>query len=646
MCGISGYVGAQPSDGIDLRASLATIRHRGPDERGLHESFGAALGMARLAVIDLSMGHQPIYNEDGSVVVVFNGEIYNYRELRAVLIANGHKFVSDGDTEVLVHLYEEHKEGMLPLLQGMFAFAIYDIRDRSLFLARDRFGKKPLYYQRLEDGFAFSSELKGLRPLVRSHGVSWSVNHQAVSHYLSLGVVPQPLTIFKDVYAVPAGSWLRVRPPEFQMATYWSTQFTPKLDITFAEAVEETQRLVGESVRLRLRSDVPLGVFLSGGLDSSVIAYEAAQTVGGDLPAFTVSTGAGLDESEIARDTAARLGIQHHVLPLKLDPVEGLEQVVAHYDQPFADPSAIPSLQIAKLARAHVTVVLNGDGGDEVFAGYRRHVAALQYGRARAIPRVVPRGVAGLLGAYSPNRRSKVGLAARFARGLALSPEERYLAWSSDMFRDADKRVHWKGEAVEPTENLIALTERANLGRLDQQMATDIDVNLLSDLLVKMDMACMAHSLEARSPFLDHTVAEFAWRLPDGFKVRRGIGKYVLREAYRSSLSDSVIGGAKRGFEIPLRQWLASDLKDQVYDTLGSASARVLDYLDSDVVTDVLNPDKFADRNRPYLVYALLVLELWLVQEGMGACPTANGGADSDFPSFTRPMYDGLDIGQ
>lgn len=282
-----------------------------------------ALGVTRLSVIDLPTGHQPIHNEDASIVVVFNGEIYNYRDLRSILLARGHTFATVSDTEVLVHLYEDQKESMLAFLDGMFALAIYDRGTRSVFLARDRFGNKPFYYQRFVDGIAFSSELEGLRPLARRRGVYWRISQQAVSDYLSLGVVPQPQAIFEDVYAIRAGSWLQVGLGGCESATYWSPEFEPKLDITFPEAVEETRCLIAESVRRRMRSDVPLGVFLSGGVDSSVIAYEAAQLAGSELQAFTVSTGGMLDETSTARETAAKLDIRHTVLPLNIDPSRG-----------------------------------------------------------------------------------------------------------------------------------------------------------------------------------------------------------------------------------------------------------------------------------------------------------------------------------
>ena len=615
MCGISGYWGSDQRIAAQLAPSLDTLHHRGPNDRGTHVTTDVSMGMTRLSVIDLEGGRQPVYNEDGSIAVVFNGEIYNYRELMRGLTAKGHRFTTHSDTEVLVHLYEEHGAEMVTHLRGMFAFAIHDSRNRVLFLARDRFGKKPLFYRAQGDGLTFASEIKALKPYARAAGERWNVSRQAVADYLSLGAVPQPSTIYEGICCVPAGTHATFNNGHLDIRSYWSPTFNPKTNLSYAEAQVETRRLVGESVRLRLRSDVPLGVFLSGGVDSSVIAYEAAQVLGSDLQCFTVSTGGRLDESELAAETARTLGVQHHILPLRLNPAEGLQTVVRHYDQPFADSSAIPSLQIAKMAAEHVTVVLNGDGGDEVFAGYRRYVAAAYASRMSWIPQTVAARVAATLGSAATVRRTPLGFAARFARGVALAPDERYLAWTSDMLRESDKRAHWVGPPVEATERLVRETFAPGISQLDQQLKSDRHINLLSGLLVKMDMACMAHSLEARSPLLDHVVAEFAWRLPDGYRVRRGTPKKVLRDAYRDALPSRVTSGTKRGFEIPMGEWLAGDLKPLLHDLLSSPNARVRDFIDDSLITALLDDEGFADRNRAYLLYALLVLELWLEQE-------------------------------
>ena len=574
------------------------------------------MGMRRLAIIDVDGGHQPIYNEDRTLAVVFNGEIYNYRELMMGLKARGHTFVTDSDTEVLVHLYEEKGEQMVDDLRGMFAFSIHDTRDNSLFIARDRFGKKPLYYTRPgSGGLLYASEIKALRPLARAAGECWQINEQAIYDYLSLGVVPQPSTVYLGVYALPPGSWMRFRDETLTIHEYWRPEFSPKTDLSYEAAQERVRSEIAEATRLRLRSDVPLGVFLSGGVDSSVIAYEAAQQVGETLQTFTVNTGAGFDESPVAQRTAQSLGVKNEVLHIQPSALEGLQTLVRQYDQPYSDSSAIPSLEISRLARERVTVVLNGDGGDEVFAGYRRYVAAVQSARLDILPARLARTLATGLEPFAGARRSPLGLAARFARGLALSPAERYLAWTTDMLREGDKRQVWRRDPRLPTEDRIASIQRHELDALDKQLAADAGINLLSDLLVKMDMATMAHSLEGRSPLLDHKVAEFAWTLPDSYRVRGGTPKAILRDAYRGRLSDEVIGGAKRGFEIPLVGWLEGELKAILKDTLGDPRALVRSYLEGHFIDALLERQVMTDRNWAYIVYALLVLELWLQEE-------------------------------
>lgn len=617
MCGISGAFSAHLAlPEIALQKALDAIYHRGPDGQGTYLNGPAYMGMRRLAIIDVEGGHQPIYNEDKTLAIVFNGEIYNYRELMAGLKARGHTFETHSDTEVLIHLFEEKGERMVEDLRGMFAFAIHDMRDGSLFIARDRFGKKPLYYTRpASGGLLFASEIKSLRPLAQAAGERWNINEQAIYDYLSLGVVPQPSTVYLGVYALPAGSWLRFKNEQITIREYWRPEFMPKTDLSYEEAQERVRAEIGEATRLRLRSDVPLGVFLSGGVDSSVVAYEAAQQVGETLQTFTVNTGAGFDESPVAQRTAKQLGVRNEVLHIQPSALEGLQTLVRQYDQPYSDSSAIPSLEISRLARERVTVVLNGDGGDEVFAGYRRYVAAVQSARFDVLPAGVTGALARGLEPFAGVRRSPLGFAARFARGLALSPAERYLAWTTDMLREGDKREVWSGAPMLPTEDRIASVQRPELGALDRQLAADTRINLLSDLLVKMDMATMAHSLEGRSPLLDHKVAEFAWTLPDHYRVRGSLPKAILRDAYRGRLSDEVISGAKRGFEIPLVGWLQNELRPILHDTLGHPDALVRRYIDGAFVDALLQRQVMTERNWAYIVYALLVLELWLQEE-------------------------------
>lgn len=614
MCGILGGFVPNNLEFALIESCLDTIRHRGLDDSGLHCVGDAFIGMRRLSIIDVAGGHQPIFNEDKQISVVLNGEIYNYLELIPDLESKGHVFQTRSDTEVLVHLFEEHGTGLCKFLRGMFAFAILDARDQSMFVARDRFGKKPLYY--LESGrtVLFGSEIKAVKALAGVAGLKLSINQQAIYDYLSLGVIPQPATIYQEVKTLPAGTWAHFKAGKLCLQQYWSLQYSPKLEISYSDALEKTRSLMSEAVKIRLRSDVPLGVFLSGGVDSSVIAYEASKEIGTNLQTFTVKMGvSSFDESTVAAQTAQALGIKNTVLNLELNPLETLQKLVGQYDQPFSDSSAIPSLEISKLARQHVTVVLNGDGGDEVFAGYRRYQAVMQSSIFDWLPKSLARGASQVLRPFAPDRRSVLGFAARFSTGLTLSAASRYFAWTTDMLLEADKKAIWRGGKILPSERLVdsVLEKFKGLSPLDQQMGADVNINLLSDLLVKMDIATMAYSLEGRSPFLDHHVAEFAAQLPDKYKVA-GQTKRILRDAYRGRLSSEVLNGAKRGFEIPLEAWLNSELKQLLQDTLGASDARVNAWIEPTFVQGLLRGTLMRDRNWKYLVYALLILELWL----------------------------------
>lgn len=620
MCGIAGIWGPTAATEPLLR-SLALMRHRGPDDTGHVLDGEVALGMCRLSIIDRAGGKQPLFSEDGRVAVVCNGEIYNHQPLATDLRARGHAIRSRVDTEVLPHLYEEHGMALFTHLRGMFAVAIWDRRQRRLVLARDRFGKKPLYYARTPDGgLAFASELKGLRPLATGAGLELRVRDGAIYDYLSLGVVPQPDTIYSDVFALPSGSWLEFDGRNVRIERYWELPLAPKRDVSFEAATDRVRELVADAVRVRLEADVPLGLFLSSGLDSTVVAYEAAKVLGGRLRTFTVSVpDRELDEADVAARTARALGVQHEILPLDLAPLELVQQVAGTFDQPFADPSALPTLAIARLARQHVTVVLNGDGGDEVFAGYRRHLAARAWGHAEhlrppswARPRSLERRVGSLATVLSGRpRRSALGLALRFARALGLSPAERYLAWTTDLLRESDK-AFWRRARLTPTEERVAAALGEGGTALDRQLRGDVRLNLLSDLLVKMDMATMANSVEARSPLLDHVLAEYVACLPDSHKVRGTTLKAVLRSAYGGVLPAEVIAGPKRGFEVPLATWLDGPLRSLLHDTVGARDARLLEFLEPTFVADVLLGVALQERNRPALLYALVVLELWL----------------------------------
>lgn len=612
MCGILGGFSPAPMQHADIERALNKMQHRGPDDSGIKVFQRHFIGMRRLAIIDRNEGYQPLANEDKSLWVVQNGEIYNYLELRQELIAAGHQFRTHSDTEVLVHLYEEEGEAMVRRLRGMFAFCIYDSREDSMFLARDRFGKKPLFIATRGKKFWFSSELKSLISLMESAGERVSIEQQGIYDFLTLGSVPQPTTVFEGVYCVPPASTLRIDCQGQVSKKYWeSSSCTPRME-NREEVLEQVRTKIGEAVRIRLRSDVPLGVLLSGGVDSSIIAYEAAKELGSDLHTFTVGTSeSDLDESAVASRTAKRLGVRNTRLTLDVAPVDALHFIVQHYDQPYADSSAIPSYAVCKKAGEHVTVLLNGDGGDELFAGYRRYLAAAAADKVSFIPRCVFNGAAHLLAALPFDRRGKMGFLKRFVRGMGQDSVGRYLVWTLDMLREVDKAPVWKGSNTRPTEDLIASSILSEQSLIRQLLSSDRELILLSDLLVKMDMASMAASVEARSPFMDHELAELAINIPDSYLFHGGKTKSVLRDAYAGRLSSEVLSGAKRGFEIPMSRWLDEDFSDLLSDTVLTPSAEINGYLDSDFVRSIYRGN-FQERNTTYIRYSLLVLELWL----------------------------------
>jgi asparagine synthase (glutamine-hydrolysing) len=568
-----------------------------------------------LAVIDVDSGNQPVANEDGNVVAVFNGEIYNYLELRKDLVRAGHQLATAGDSEVLVHLYEESREKLCDRLRGMFAFAIWDKCRSRLVLGRDRFGKKPLYWSKTpRGGLCFASELKALRPLLEASGGKFEFRAEAIYDYLSLGVIPQPETVYQRVKMVCPGSVVVAEKGVVSEWPYWEPQFQPKNRVTYVEAQEETRRRVGEAVRLRLRSDVPLGIFLSSGVDSTVVALEAQRHTAKTVKSFSVAVKDSLiNEAPVAARTARALGLDHHELRLDFAPLDEVFRIVDHFDQPFADSSAIASLAVARLAREHVKVALNGDGGDEIFGGYRRYWAVRV---AEKIPGGLSRRALGevLQSVAAKRRRSAPGFLRRFGRGLGRTPGERYLVWTTDLLSEQEKGKIWLDSGMRSTESWIEGRIPSGYSALDEQIAADVSVNLLSDLLVKMDMATMAASLEARSPFLDHEVAEWAICLPSNYRVKHRRLKAVLRDAYKEELPAEVYSAPKRGFEVPLESWLENELSELVADTLGSSQTRLADYVDVNFVRRLANGNETVNGNRPAILYALLMLELWMQQ--------------------------------
>jgi asparagine synthase (glutamine-hydrolysing) len=596
-----------------ISRALDILRHRGPDSGGMYQCDQAFLGIRRLAIIDQLGGQQPIFNEDKSIVVVLNGEIYNYVELMAELKSLGHVFKTASDTEVLVHLFEELGSEMVNRLRGMFAFALWDSRKQMLLLVRDRLGKKPLYYAWSEKlGLLFASEIKAIRVLAVADGRSFCISDQAIADYLSLATIPQPTTVYKEVKMLPPATAMLCTMDGITRRTYWKLKVSYPPLVSYNDLLDRIRNEINTAVRLRMRSDVPVGVFLSSGIDSSIVAYEASRAISAPLQTFTMQTDdPELDESAEAGATAKLIGANHHSLQLTLAPVESLRFLVKHFDQPFADPSAIPSLEVSRLARQYVKVVLNGDGGDEMFGGYRRHLAAVYAENFRWLPKSICGFLGKRIAEASHGRRSSFGFVGRFLRGLGADIPDRYLIWSTDMLKQRDKEQWLLKQDLTPSEDRIAFLWPCGQSMLRSQMSADICINLLSVLLVKLDMTGMATSIEARSPLLDHVVAELAHTIPDHLLIAGGRTKAILRDAYVGRLNQNVLSAKKRGFEIPLDRWLKMDLRELLHDSLTNPQALIRTYLDRRLVKLLLE-EKLRDHNQPFILYSLLVLELWL----------------------------------
>lgn len=615
MCGIAGMVHPQATrHRVQLDQMLGHIRHRGRDDSGIWETDGCILGHNRLSIIDLTdTGHQPMGNEDGSVQVVLNGEIYNYRELRAELESRGHRFRSTSDTEIIPHLYEEHGTEFVTHLRGMFALALWDTRKRRLILARDRAGKKPLFYARCDGGLIFASEMKALFGFP---GVDFSVNEQAVHDYLTFGVVPGETTVYQGIRRVPPASFMTIdESANIATHTYWKPQFTQKRDVTFDEAVELVDDSLRKAISLRLRSDVPVGCFLSGGIDSGLVCALAATELDRPLKTFSIGfTDQKFDETPLARMVAKRYRTDHREFVLGSDP-DDVEAVIGHYDEPYSDASALPSFAVARLASEDVSVVLNGDGGDEIFAGYRHFIAART---AYTLDRVLPSGMKDLVARISRHLpaprhgRTPYQFLHRFLRVASQAPADRFIALTSDRFSEDEKTsLYGGGTAFAPTVRWASNIDTSGLGPVDAMLMRDFHRLLGDDHLVKMDMASMASTMEARSPFLDHALIDLAASLPEDVKLKGSTTKPLLRTLAARYLPDEVVNAPKRGFEIPLLRWMQDDLNDMLKERVLDPSSYAMTRFDRQAVETVLVGEGWDRKRWAACVWGLLCLEIW-----------------------------------
>ncbi len=627
MCGICGQINtdrARPVDPTILARMNAVIRHRGPDSDGFYVRDNVGLAMRRLAIIDLLTGDQPMCNEDGSIWIVFNGEIYNHSELRPQLEARGHVFQSRSDTETILHLYEEHGPECVDHLRGMFAVAIWDENHRRLLLARDRFGQKPLYYAEHNGAFLFGSEIKCILQYPR---FPRQIDLEAIHHYLTLQYVPDPWTGIAGVHKLPPAHRLVWQDGRIQIERYWDLAYEPKWTVPAPELRERLRDTITEAVRIRLMSDVPLGAHLSGGIDSSIVVGLMAGMM--DQPVKTFSIGFKEDafsELPYARQVAQRFSTDHQEFVLEPDALDVLPRLVAHFDEPFADPAAIPTWYLAQMTREHVTVALNGDGGDEAFAGYQRYYADAIADAYRLVPGFLRHGVVDRLlhalpvQADRPMERSPIMALRRLSQAADLSHAASIVRWGG-YFDEAEKQALYNDDVRQvvngtPSALLLEQTFRgASAGnRVDRTLYTDIHHYLPGALLPKVDRTTMAHSLEARSPFLDHELMELAARLPISWKVRGQQTKWVLREIFADMMPESVVKRGKVGFGVPLGMWFRGPLYDSAVDLLLAPNARIHDYFQLEPLQLLMEENREGQADHGKRIWALLMLESWLRQ--------------------------------
>ncbi len=617
MCGIAGFADAtstaasrKDADFSLVHRMCEVIRHRGPDDEGIHVEGGVGLGMRRLSIIDLSTGQQPIHNEDESVWLVFNGEIYNYRELRTELEKAGHQFYTASDTETIVHAYEQWGEECFRRLRGMFGVAIWDRRSRTLLLARDRAGIKPLHYAEHGGRLFFGSELKSLL----TAGVDGALDLESLDHYLSFLYTPRDKAIFKGVNKLPPGHLLRWHDGKASVRAFWQMDARESFRGTAIDAASELRRIMADAVRSHMVSDVPLGAFLSGGVDSSAVVGFMAEA--SDRPVKTFSIGFDdpeFDELEHARLVAKHFGTEHHEFVVQPDALGILPQIIEHFDEPFADSSAIPTWYVSEIARKHVTVVLSGDGGDELFGGYDRylpHPRVAQFDRL-AIPG--SRRIAAALWPLLPH-----GMQGKnFLRHVARDDNGRFVE-SVAMFREDEKDALYTPEvraALNGTRAESRLGRHfdrfAALSPQSRMMRFDFETYLPEDVLTKVDRMSMAHSIESRVPLLDNEMIDFAATLPAHLKIHEGRRKHVMKEALKGMVPDGILNRKKQGFGVPLGSWFKGGLTNVFADVLGSARTRQRGYFQPPFVDRLVQEHLSGRRDHTHRLWQLLVFELW-----------------------------------
>lgn len=636
MCGICGAVWSHPGNILEegqLAAMMDRLVHRGPDDSGVYRDQSAALGFRRLSILDLEAGHQPLSNEDETIWTVFNGEIYNFPELRRRLESNGHKLRSKGDTEVLVHLYEDEGPAMLARLRGMFALAIWDARRRTLLLARDRLGQKPLVYRTSADRLTFASELKALLALPE-RDVPRSVDPFALDQYLTYGYVPQPRTILEGVAKLPPAHYLIWRDGEARVERYWEPDWNRELRQPIERDATELRALLDEAVREQMAADVPLGAFLSGGIDSTIIVGLMQNASSRPVKTFAIGfPDAAFDETAYAEEAARFLGTEHHTFIVEPDAWATLPALARQFDEPFADSSALPTWRVAQETRRHVTVALTGDAGDELFGGYDRYRALAITEMFHRLPAAPRRWIVGAMARTLPQSgkaKSRLRAAQRLFERINEPNANRYLGWmtafdeTSRLNLYADDQLDRLATRAAPLDD-PALADPASLLSLafataDQRdpvtraMVSDILMYLPGDLLFKVDMASMAHGLECRAPFLDHRVVELALAMPldRKLRLRPGRSKVILKRAFADLLPRSIQTRRKMGFGVPVGRWFRNELRNELTEVLLDRSTLDRGLFDAESIRSLVDDHVAGRRERGHQLWALLMLELWM----------------------------------
>jgi asparagine synthase (glutamine-hydrolysing) len=618
MCGIAGKLSLEPGGQVaagTIRRMCQVLAHRGPDDEGVHVDGELGMGMRRLKIIDLATGRQPLANEDGTVWTVFNGEIYNYRELRRALETSGHRFATHSDTEVIVHLYEQHGQDFVSHLTGMFAIALWDARRRTLLLARDRLGIKPLYYATDNHRILFASEIKALL----QDSVPRDVDRQALHDYLALGYVPGPRSIFAGIRKLPPGHIAVCTQRGMSESRYWRLTYPtlPARPRSEASYAEELRALLKGVTAEHLVSDVPLGVFLSGGVDSSSLVALMRELDVNPLRTFSIGFAErSYDELDAARVVARTFDTDHHEMIVRPDAAALLPELVRAFDEPFADSSAIPVACVSRLARQRVTVALSGEGGDEVFGGYLTYRAYKVAALYRRLPSALTSFVSTLVRRL-PTSHRRVSFdykAKRFVDGAFLPPADAHYWWKLIFSRDAAAALYERPPlGVDDAARLYREEwERCEAAQpLTRLQHIDLSVYLPDDLLVKADRMSMAASLEVRVPFVDHRIAEFAATLPADLKVRRLTTKYILKRAMRGTVPSGILSGKKRGFNVPIAAWLTRELREFVGDVLSEARVRRAGFFNPAAVSALLRAHERRQVDYSRNIYALLMFSLW-----------------------------------